>query len=61
MTCKTPCANCNCAKSAIYDSDYVEIDSSPMATQQKQWLESPSSFYFRECVSNPSSHHCRIN
>ena len=60
MTSKTPCSNCKCEPS-IYDSDYVEIDSSPLATQQKQWLESPSSFFFRECVSNPNSHHCRIN
>lgn len=47
--------------SSIYDSDYIEIDASPMATQQKEWLESPSSFYFRECTVNPNSHHCRIN
>ena len=61
MTCKTPCSNCKCSKSAIYDSDYVETDPSPMATQQKQWLASPSSFFFRECASNPNSHHCRIS
>ena len=40
MTCTKPCDNCQCKKSTSpYDSDYVEIDPSPMATQQRKFLE----------------------
>lgn len=61
MTCKTPCAKCTCVKSVSpYDSDYSEIDPSPLATQQRKWLASPASFYFRDCAANPSAAHCRI-
>ena len=61
MTCKTPCAKCTCVKSASpYDSDYTEVDASPLATQQRKWLESPASFYFRDCTTNPAAAHCRI-
>ena len=61
MTCKTPCDNCQCKKSTSpYDSDYAEIDPSPLATQQRKWLASPASFYFRDCAANPSAAHCRI-
>ena len=37
MTCKTPCKNCNCEKS-VYDSDYIEVDNSPLAKQQAVFL-----------------------
>ena len=61
MTCSKNCTNCTCAKSVSpYDSDYTEIDASPLATQQRKWLESPASFYFRDCAANPSASHCRI-
>ena len=61
MTCKTLCAKCTCVKSSSpYDSDYAEIDPSPLATQQGKWLASPASFYFRDCAANPASAHCRI-
>ena len=59
MTCKTPCKKCACE--SVYDSDYIEADASPMATQQRKWLESPSTFFERECVLRPNSTHCRIN
>ena len=40
MTCKTKCDNCQCKKSTSpYNSDYVEADPSPMATQQRKFLE----------------------
>ena len=40
MTCKTPCDKCTCVKSTSpYDSDYVEIDPSPMATQARKMFE----------------------
>lgn len=58
MTCKTPCAKCTCE--SVYNSDYTEIDPSPLATQSQKWLASPVSFYFRDCAANPSSAHCRI-
>ena len=61
MTCKTPCAKCTCVKSSSpYDSDYAEIDPSPLATQQSKWLASPASFFFRDCAVNPNASHCRI-
>ena len=37
MTCKTPCDNCKCKKS-VYDSDYIEVDNSPLAKQQAKFL-----------------------
>ena len=37
MTCKTPCKNCKCEKS-VYDSDYIEVDNSPLAKQQAAFL-----------------------
>ena len=61
MTCSKNCPNCTCVKSTSpYDSDYTEIDASPLATQQSKWLASPASFYFRDCAANPASAHCRI-
>ena len=60
MACRTPCKFCKCVKESVYDSNYIEIDPSPLATQMAAWLESPSSFYFRDCAVNPDSAHCRI-
>jgi len=37
MACQTPCKNCNCKKS-VYDSDYIEVDNSPLAKQQAAFL-----------------------
>jgi hypothetical protein len=59
MTCKTPCKKCTC--DSVYDSDYIEADPSPDATVQRKWLESPSTFFQRECALRPDSHHCRLN
>ena len=59
MTCKTPCKNCTC--DTVYSSDYIEADPSPMATQQRQWLESPSTYFMRECAIRPNSAHCRCD
>ena len=40
MTCTKPCDNCQCKKSTSpYDSDYVEIDPSPLATQARKMFE----------------------
>ena len=40
MTCTKSCPNCTCAKSTSpYDSDYVEIDPSPLATQARKMFE----------------------
>jgi len=40
MTCTKPCDNCQCKKSTSpYESDYVEIDPSPLATQARKFLE----------------------
>ena len=40
MTCTKPCDNCQCKKSTSpYESDYVEIDPSPLATQSRKFLE----------------------
>lgn len=60
MTCKAPCTSCKCG-SSLYDSDYIEADPSPDATLQRRWLESPSTFFQRECALRPDSAHCRIN
>jgi hypothetical protein len=35
--CKNPCKNCKCEKS-VYDSDYIEVDNSPLAKQQAAFL-----------------------
>ena len=45
----------------VYSSDYIEADPSPMATQQRKWLESPSTYFMRECALRPNSAHCRID
>jgi hypothetical protein len=37
MACQKPCNNCNCKKS-VYDSDYIEVDNSPLAKQQAAFL-----------------------
>ena len=61
MTCKAPCAKCTCVKSTSpYDSDYVEIDASPMATQQRKWLESPATYLDRLCALEPGAVECRV-
>jgi hypothetical protein len=52
----------------IYDSDYVEIDPSPLATQSKKFVAeeearraaSPAGFYDRFCGENPSAPECKI-
>lgn len=59
MTCKTLHKNFACE--TVYDSDYIEADPSPMAAQQRKWLESPSTYFERECVLRPDSAHCRID
>lgn len=48
---------------SIYDTDYAETDSSPMATQQARFLAeyfSPANFYERHCEANPGAVECRI-
>ena len=60
MACKKLCETCRRNKQSVYDSDYIEIDPSPLASQMGAWLSSPSSFYFRDCAVNPDSPHCRI-
>ena len=42
-----------------YNSDYSEIDPSPMATQQAQWFDSPSTYFERTCALNPGATECR--
>lgn len=40
MTCTKPCDNCQCKKSTSpYESDYIEIDPSPLATQARKMFE----------------------
>ena len=38
MTCETPCNNCDCEET-VYNSDYQEIDSSPMGSQQAKYFD----------------------
>ena len=57
MTCKTPCSDCSCE--SVYNSDYIEIDPSPLATQSQKFLANPANFFTIECALNPSSPHCR--
>ena len=59
MTCKTPCNNCQCEPASIYNHDYIEVDASPMATQQRKWLESPSTFLDRLCALEPGAVECK--
>ena len=35
MACQKPCNNC---KKSVYDSDYIEVDNSPLAKQQAAFL-----------------------
>ena len=52
----------------VYESDYVEIDPSPLATQAKKFVAeeearraaSPAGFYDRFCGENPSAPECKI-
>ena len=47
----------------IYDNDYTEVDSSPMATQQQKFLKeyfSPARFFERHCAANPDAPECRV-
>jgi len=63
MTCKKPCDNCTCAPCGHLDYDddiYIEADASPMATQQRKWLDSASSYFDRACSLNPSAPECRV-
>ena len=66
MTCQTPCAKCTCVKSSIYDSDYVEIDASPMATQQQRFIadlvavQKKASYWDVFCTTDPSAPECKI-
>ena len=53
MTCNTPCAAASVSPASIYNHDYIEADASPMATQQRKWLESPSTFLDRLCALEP--------
>ena len=59
MTCNTPCNNCQCEPASIYNHDYIEAAASPMATPQRKWLESPSTFLDRLCALEPGAVECR--
>ena len=59
MTCATPCSNCKCMPASVYNHDYMEADPSPMATQQRKWLESPSTYLDRLCALEPGAVECR--
>ena len=53
---------------SIYETEYFEIDPSPMATQAIKFLKeeeerfaaSPANFFERFCGENPSAPECRI-
>lgn len=38
MSCNTPCSNCDCPET-VYNSDYQELDSSPMGTEQARYFD----------------------
>ena len=59
MTCNTPCARCTCEPTSIYNHDYIEADASPMATQQRKWLESPATYLDRLCALEPGAVECK--
>jgi len=59
MTCNTPCARCTCEPTSIYNRDYIEADASPMATQQRKWLESPATYLDRLCALEPGAVECK--
>ena len=65
MTCKTPCKNCTC--DTVYSSDYVEIDPSPMATQQSRYLadlkavQAKASYWDVFCTTDPSAPECKVH
>ena len=61
MTCATPCKSCDCNKlTGHINFDYVEIDPSPLATQSKKWLDSPSTFLERFCATEPFAPECKL-
>ena len=68
MTCKTPCAKCTCVKSTSpYDSDYTEIDASPMATLQQRYIadlvnvQEKASYWDVFCTTDPSAPECKVH
>ena len=65
MSCSEPCPNCSCE--SVYTSDYQEVDSSPLASQQRKYFEeydatpkSPVNFFEEDCKKNPSARGCLI-
>ena len=64
MTCKTPCANCTCKPCdylELTDSTVFEADSTAaLSSEQRKWLESPSTFLARHCALNPGAVDCKI-
>lgn len=61
------CSNCTC--NTVYNSDYIEIDPSPLATQGLKLLAeeeakrkaSPAGFFDRFCDENPWAGECKIH
>ena len=53
MPCNTPCSNCDCPET-VYSSDYQEVDSSPVGTQQARYfeqLEEAASIVIRDLIA----------
>ena len=67
MTCKTPCDNCQCMPKSVYNHDYVELDASPLATQQSRYIadleavQAKANYWDVFCVLEPSAPECKIH